>query len=143
MNANLWLAAIAASVTLSCTAAPPETATLKLAGTQLLLEEQGAVCYLKNIKDGKRTGSAISLGIPAPCAFHKDKAGKVRMIRKGKYDYALVESSKRVGNGTECETHLRSVRADDKQFQISQHKDKVASCPPFQWESMSFTELFD
>ena len=87
---------------------------------------------------------AYSLDIPWPCNFHKNKSGEVRIIRNGKYAYSLIESSKPApGNDHDCETHLRAIRATGQTVFISQHKDKVASCPPFQWDKMVFTELFN
>jgi len=40
-------------------------------------------------------------------------------------------------------TQLRAIRIAGKQLQISEHKDVVASCPPFQWDRLKFTALFD
>ena len=148
MSAHVCRAAVGIALALAATVAfankPGAPAvSLKLAEAQLMLEERGAVCFMKGIgPDGKER--AFSLDIPGPCAFHKDKRGAIRTIRHGKYEYALVESAKQVNVApSECETHLRSIRAAGRKFQISQHKDKVASCPPFQWDRLLFTALFD
>jgi hypothetical protein len=117
--------------------------SMKLGEVRLVLEERGSVCFMKRVDAG---GGArfYSLEIPYPCTFHKSTSGDVRTIRRGKYQYALIESSKYAGVSTsECETHLRAIRAAGTHFQISRHKDKVASCPPFQWDRLMFTELFD
>jgi hypothetical protein len=115
---------------------------VKLADAQLQLEERNQMCYVKNISLSNRT-EIYDLGIPWPCGFHKSKSGEVRIIRSGKYEYSLIESSQRIpGSERDCETHLRAVRAKDNKVHISEHKDKVASCPPFQWDKLVFTELF-
>lgn len=116
---------------------------VRLAGTKLQLEERNQVCHVTNLSFADRA-KAYSLAIPWPCSFHKNKSGEARIIRSGEYEYLLVESSKSMtGNVHDCETHLRAIRASGKQLYISQHRDKVASCPPFQWDKMVFTELFN
>ena len=114
-----------------------------LAENRLELENQNEVCHVKNIA-ANNSSQPHSLNIPWPCNFHKNKSGDVRIIRSGEYDYLLVESSKpSPENSRDCETHLRSIRAAGEQLEISQHQDKVTSCPPFQWDDMVFIALFD
>ena len=116
-------------------------AEVSLAGAKLQLEDIHQVCHLKNLSNHAKS---YSLAIPWPCNFHKSKSGEVRIIRSGKYEYILVESSKpNSERGHGCETYLRAIRASIQKVYISEHKDKVASCPPFQWDKMVFTELFN
>jgi hypothetical protein len=148
MSVKLCHTAIAFTISFLCTLGSAHTmnsdiVSLTLAGVHLRLEERETVCFVKRVDRGGEE-RAYSLGIPFPCAFHKNRAGDIRTIRSGKYEYALVESAKFVGSGTsECETQLRAIRIAGKQLQISQHKDTVASCPPFQWGRLMYTELFD
>jgi hypothetical protein len=148
MMSKLGHAAFGVTIALSSpTAAANDTdaaiVSMKLGEVRLVLEERGSVCFMKRVDVGGGE-RFYSLNIPHPCTFHKSTHGDVRTIRRGKYQYALVESSKHAGAGaSECETHLRAIRAAGTHFQISRHKDKVASCPPFQWDRLLFTELFD
>jgi hypothetical protein len=139
--AGAIMAAACAAAAADGMRADPDAVTL--AGVRLQVTEQGGQCYLAsvNARGGERSHR---LDMPAPCAFHNDPAGTLRTIRNGKSDYALIESSKAAGAGTsDCETQLRAIRAAGGQVHVSQHKDKLASCPPFQWDRMLFTELFD
>jgi hypothetical protein len=147
MTGKLALA-IAMHATLLCPAIVPASEggsgamSARLGGLQLRLEEREAVCFITRSNRGGKE-RVYSLDMPFPCAFHRDPSGDVRVIRNGKHVYALVESVKHVGGSADCETYLRSVRIVNAELQISEHKDKVASCPPFQWDRIMFTELFD
>jgi len=114
---------------------------VKLAGSRLQLEEHDQICHVINLSSTKKS-QMYSLEIPWPCNFHKNRSGEVRIIRNGKYEYLLVEASTPVPDSHDCETHLRAIRATGKKAYISEYKDKVASCPPFQWDKLVFTELF-
>jgi hypothetical protein len=121
----------------------PQENTASLAGNTLQLENKNGVCAVTS-NTATHTSKTYSAGIPWPCHFHKKKSGKVRIIRSGQFEYMLLESSKpATENLRDCETHLRSIRALGEQLQISQHQEKVAACPPFQWDDVLFTELFD
>jgi len=117
---------------------------LKVGQTQLRLEDGNGMCSaIVSTEHGSATQYALD--IPWPCRFHTDKAGNVRTIQGADYIYILVESSKRTTNPSsdDCETHLQSIRIKGKSVEISPHKDRVASCPPFQWDAVLFKELFD
>ena len=43
----------------------------------------------------------------------------------------------------DCETFLQAVRVQGNAVEISPHHDRVASCPPFQWDTVLFRELFE
>lgn len=117
--------------------------TANLAGNTLQLENNNGVCAVISRSNGGET-KTYQAGIPWPCNFHKNKSGSVRITRNRQYEYLLIESSKPAGeNSRDCETHLQSIRAQGEQLQVSQHQEKVASCPPFQWDEVLFTELFD
>jgi hypothetical protein len=135
----------ALSFTILCVVAcnKPQENTAKLAVNTLQLENKNGVCTVTS-NTAAHTSKTYSTGIPWPCHFHKDMSGKVRTIRSAQYEYILLESSKPAReNSRDCETHLRSIRALGEQLQISQHQEKVAACPPFQWDDVLFTELFD
>lgn len=121
--------------------ARPDQLSAQLAGFQLRLEENGASCLLKSV-DRRGIERSHQLDLPLPCAFHHDRGGALRIVRSGKFQYAIVESA-RAGSGSDCETRLRSIRATGQHLQVSQHLDRVASCPPFQWDRYMFTGLFD
>lgn len=109
----------------------------------LRLEERSGSCSAV-ASVNQRAAADHPLGIPWPCNFHTDGTGAVRTIQGSGYVYALVESSQQTAaEGNDCETHLRSIRLSGRSIDVSQHQDRVASCPPFQWDTMLFRELFD
>lgn len=112
-------------------------------GTQIRLVEHNGNCQaISSSVDG--TTIRHSLDIPAPCHFHTDKMGNIRTLDESGYVYILIESSKQMlRQPSDCETHLQSIRISGKLVEVSQHKELVASCPPFQWDAYVFTELFD
>jgi hypothetical protein len=116
---------------------------LNVGQTQLQLEEHNGMCNaIASTEQGYTAQHA--LGIPWPCRFHTDKAGNIRTIQEAGYVYVLVESSSRTTNlSNDCETHLQAIRARGTSIEVSQHKDRVASCPPFQWDAVLFKELFN
>ncbi len=147
MRAGLRRAALGLSLALAWLPAPaggmrPPVA-IQLGGLDLVLEERDAKCFIRHAGPGG-DGQARSLDMPAPCQFHRDDAGAVRSIRRAGHQYALVESARPAGPADGgCVTQLRAIRIAGKQLQISEHKDVVASCPPFQWDRLVFTALFD
>ncbi|MCK9607153.1 MAG: hypothetical protein M0R33_11970 [Methylomonas sp.] len=113
------------------------------AGTQIrLLEYHGNCQAISLTEDG--TIVRYALDMPAPCHFHTDKMGNIRTLDESGYVYILIESSKQMPRQhSDCETHLQSIRIKGTLVEISKHKERVASCPPFQWDAFMFTELFD
>lgn len=124
---------------LAAHADPGPVLSAKLGKVQLQLEAQGQTCH---IKSSLSDSPAQNLNLPWPCQFHLDKSGQPRIIRSGKFEYLMVESSKPLANSRDCETHLRAVRAMGQRWKISDAQDRVAACPPFQWDNMVFSGLF-
>ncbi len=141
MSRHGQLAAIMSIATLLAShfAFAVQNGPVKLANTQLILLQQEQVCH---IKQHNSSASAHSLKLPWPCQFHTKKDGKVRVIKRGQYDYLMVESSKKIANSRDCDTEMRSIRARADKWEISEYSNKVASCPPFQWNAVVFGELF-
>lgn len=122
--------------------------SVKLANTHLILLQQEQVCHIKQQHSTASAPSpARSLNLAWPCQFHLQKDGKVRVLKRGKYEYLMVESSRPIANSRDCETEMRAIRARAgaraKTWEISEHSNKVASCPPFQWDAIVFGELFE
>ncbi|WKJ89203.1 hypothetical protein QZJ86_14370 [Methylomonas montana] len=142
----LMIAAINWAV-VSCGFAEETTQTasndLEIGSVRLRLENHSEVCFVTStLPEGK--SADYDLAIPWPCHFHKDMSGSIRMIEAKNYRYVLVESSKPKSDARpDCETQLRSIRVSGRLTEISQHKELVASCPPFQWDVYMFKELFD
>lgn len=85
----------------------------------------------------------LNLLIPWPCQVHKDSSGKVRIFKKSEKKYILVESAvPHPELPNDCITQLQAVMIYEGGIKQSEHKDTVASCPPFQWDTKVFTELF-
>ncbi len=116
---------------------------LNVGQTKLWLEDHNGTCHAIASTEQGSTAQHV-LGIPWPCHFHTDRTGNIRTLQEGGYVYALVESSRRVAQlSHDCETYLQSIRVRGASIEVSQHKDRVASCPPFQWDSVLFKELFN
>ena len=114
-----------------------------IASTQLRLEDRNGLCGLV-ARTAKGPDIRLGLSVPWPCNFHLDMSGNLRAIHKAGFAYALIESSKRMPTPSrDCETYIQSLRVKVSHVEISQHHDRVASCPPFQWDSVMFMELFD
>lgn len=124
---------------LLATAKADPAVTTKIAKVTLQLAPQGDSCHIKSTSS---SAPAQNLNLRWPCQFHTDKSGQPRIVRSGKFDYLLVEASSQLANSPDCDTHLRAVRAHGGKWQVSHYQDKVASCPPFQWDNMVFTALF-
>ncbi|WP_338848998.1 hypothetical protein V8J88_08610 [Massilia sp. W12] len=106
---------------------------------QLELHEVGGVCL---IRAGKSDAASIDVKLPGACQFHLNKHGVIREVKQGKHLYLMIESARKLPDSNDCETHLRAVRVSGKRWQLSDFQDKVASCPPFQWDAMVFGALF-
>lgn len=104
---------------------------------RLRLVEQHGVCSILAANN-----SAQSVNLPWPCQFHLNKQGRIREVKQGKYVYLIIESTRQLPEKKDCETHLRALRIRGKHWQLSEFQDKVASCPPFQWDQMMFNALF-
>ena len=146
MSDDLCRFAIAAFImSISSCAIAEGTNKLEFKIDQVLvrLEEHSGLCFAIAPTLKNKT-QAYDLGIPWPCDFHRNMEGSVRIIQGQGYSYLLVESSKHQPDAPrDCETHLRAIRATNSKLEVSQHKDVVTSCPPFQWDTIMFTELFD
>lgn len=113
-----------------------------IGSVRLQLTARGQTCHVSATSKAEKT-EGRDMGMPWPCHFHKGKDGKIRVVRNGKYGHVLVEASKpNPAGGKDCETHLRAIQVAGKKWKVSEHQDKVASCPPFQWDEMVFAGLF-
>jgi hypothetical protein len=106
----------------------------------LTLRDSEGACALVVASPATKPRTLRTL-VPWPCAFHNDLAGKARTKQRGKDTYAIIESSRRT-SPNDCETFLQAVRVRGTSVQVSKHRSRLASCPPFQWESPLFFEMF-
>lgn len=110
-------------------------------GLSLALSETQGMCQLTS-KKGKNIHTQ-PLDMQWPCAFHLDLASAVRIQKSGTASYIIVESVKRnEASSKDCQTSLKSVRIQKSKAEVSKSTAQVTSCPPFQWDSYVFTELF-
>ncbi len=108
-----------------------------------LHEGQDGQCALRqhsaNTADAPRT---LPTQLPWPCAFHVDQRDAVRVLRRGRADFLLIESS-HATSGRDCDTRLQALRISARaDVALSAHRSRLAACPPFQWEEPLFTALF-
>ena len=134
MKKVLALVIVAAS-----TAACGNTSKFVVGGKELFLADNSGMCQIVIPSDQV----TLDLIIPWPCQVHKDTSDKIRVYKQSGDVYFLIESSVPHPDLPEdCLTQLQSIRASDGKFSQSNFKDTVASCPPFQWDTVLFTGLF-
>lgn len=110
-------------------------------GVSLSLTPVKGMCQL-TAKKGEATHTQ-PLNMQWPCAFHLDLSSEVRIKKSGVASYVIVESFKRQDEPSkDCQTSLKSVKIQKSKAEVSKNTAQVASCPPFQWDSYVFTELF-
>lgn len=107
---------------------------------QLSLHDHAGRCQLHS-QAPRSPRREVLTAIPWPCSFHIDRRGAVRVLQHKGQSFALVESAL-VVDPSNCVTHLQAVRATRASVKLSESHDRVASCPPFQWDDMLFTALF-
>jgi hypothetical protein len=107
----------------------------------LTLQDRAGKCHLAVVSEGSES-LELPMTIPWPCEFHRDMTGAIRTIRENDAIFALIESSERTGP-KDCESFVQAVKIVAAKVEVSSHHDRLASCPPFQWDKMLFTELFN
>jgi hypothetical protein len=118
------------------------TTTAELSGMALSLVESSPECLLQWQGHGK-TGE-VKLQMPPPCQFHQGRDGMVRVVASQGKQYILVESARRVKDPAQgCITFIRALAIALRTVRVSPHVSRVATCPPFQWDEMMFTALFE
>ena len=104
------------------------------------LHDKAGRCRLRSQAD-TLPSREVATAIPWPCAFHLDRQGAVRVLPHKGQSVVLLESSL-VVDPANCVTHLQALRLLRTGVKLSESHDRVASCPPFQWDDMMFTALF-
>jgi hypothetical protein len=86
---------------------------------------------------------SLTLAMPPPCQLHRNK-DRLRIKTVGRVHYVLIESSRPHPElPRDCITFVRSLRIEGTDVKVSPHMTKAAACPPFQWDDMMFTALFE
>ena len=105
--------------------------------TSMTLREDSGKCLLDT------NANSFRLDIPWPCDFHRGPDDAVRTMTFDDTLIFLLENSKAHPDlPDDCVTQVQAVKAIDGGWQASEYTDKVAACPPFQWDEMMFTGLF-
>jgi hypothetical protein len=115
-----------------------------VAGVTLLLKNEGEHCVLKY--SGPMGTGRLQLALPAACSFHRTGQGVIRVhtYGRGREHVFLVEHSRPHPTlSQDCETRVQAIRITPKKVAVSPHTDRVASCPPFQWDEAMFRGLFE
>ncbi|MDH4394928.1 MAG: hypothetical protein QE278_04555 [Limnobacter sp.] len=111
-------------------------------GISLALSHARGMCQLIATKDD--TIRTFPLKMQWPCAFHVDLNSDIRVEKEGSASYIIVESARRQDSDPrDCQTSLKSVKIQQSNVEVSKNMAQLASCPPFQWDSYVFTELFN
>lgn len=125
------------SGTLSDTSGTLDQKQAEIAGTSVMLRNASGRCRLET------SASSSSLEIPWPCDFHRGPDNTVRTITAGNTVIFLLENSQPHPDlPDDCVTQLQAVKVNDSDMHVSEYTDKVAACPPFQWDKKMFTGLF-
>lgn len=108
-------------------------------GVEISLLEANGSCQVISSHDQ----IVKNLLIPWPCNFHQDRTGDIRVYEENGAKYLLVENSvPHPDLAGDCITRLQSIMIKGDIIKISEYKETVASCPPFQWDPFVFTGLF-
>lgn len=91
---------------------------------------------------GENGREELAVGIPFPCAFHREPGGAVRYHLMGSRRLALIEHSTPDPARGGCLTTIRGVAFDGEAVALSPGLEKVAACPPFRWDEKMFIGLF-
>jgi hypothetical protein len=132
--------------TAGCAAASDHTTigrtVAEIAGYTLSLHNHGGRCQLHYL--GTAAAGNIKLQIPWPCQFHLDRDGDVRTLAVADAEVAVVEhAAPDPESPKDCDTRLQALRISGRDIRASEYSDRVAACPPFQWDEPVFTGLFE
>lgn len=134
--------------------AAPQTKTLIteiIEGKELTLKNEAGKCQLTS------SGDTFDLQIPGQCDFHRSPEKTVRVFPRDFYSgkkkqpknykntqIILIEhSTANPDNPGDCRTQLQAIKIVSGKISVSKSTSKLASCPPFQWEEINFTGLFE
>lgn len=121
-------------------AAAPQAASVD--GLALHLVTVDGLCVVEVPRSGRPLRLASKL--PAPCQFHRDRAGQPRTVRHGKEQRLLMESSRpHPTSAGDCITKVRGIAVTGRRARLSPHTSTVAACPPFQWDEAMFMGVFE
>jgi hypothetical protein len=110
-------------------------------GVEFELYDEMKQCGIRYSRNGEV--KTIAMNIPWPCDFHRALDGEVRKKKTTGSLYLLLESSNKYpGSDGSCETHIQGIKLGGDLIVSSEYHDKVASCPPFQWDDKMFTGLY-
>jgi len=89
-----------------------------------------------------KTGT-VELDFPLPRPFNRNATGEARVVRTGKSQTLLVESSRPADPATrlsanECITFVRGVIVTPTDLRLSAQTQKVAQCLPADWDEKMF-----
>lgn len=135
--------ALATTVMNNGAAASPLVDAAEIDGQRLTLTAHEDGCTLITGVDGT-VGRPVA--IPAPCSFHRDGNGAVRVMLRDRNAILLIQSSRPHGElPGDCETFVRAVAVGDGDGDValSPHTSRLAACPPFHWDDVLFYGLFD
>jgi hypothetical protein len=114
----------------------------EIAGYTLSLHNHVGGCLLHY--SGTAAAGDIKLQIPWPCQFYLDREGEVRTLAVADAEVAVVEhAAPDPESPKDCDTRLHAVRISGRGIRASEYSDRVAACPPFQWDEPVFTGLFE
>jgi hypothetical protein len=103
---------------------------------------QGAPCTI-SFQDSSGS-KELSLGLNAPCKFHRDIQGAVRVREVKGQPVILVERSvPDTAHAPDCITQVQAISRSDGGLGASKAVDRVAMCAPFQWDDVMFIGLVE
>lgn len=83
------------------------------------------------------------LALPSPCALHLAADGSPRVVKRGDGLFFLIESSTPPSAGSlDCDTRIQAVRLDGFGADLAPVVERVAACPPMDWDDAVFLSQF-
>lgn len=93
--------------------------------------------------EGLGKSGTASFEFPGRCQFSRDSKGEIRVVKTGRTETLLVESSREAsfpkGSQTkDCLTYIRGVIVSAKEVRLSSQTQRVAQCLPAVWDEKMF-----
>lgn len=123
---------------------PKETITVS--GYKISLFQNGAKCWISYAKKGGKVKELrLNLPMSLPCQFHRDDKGKLRTKNVNGSTIILIESWQPEAKPIQdvkkyCDTQIQALVIKKGKVVLG-GVDKVAMCPPFQWDDYMFSSL--
>ncbi len=108
-------------------------------GTSLLLVD-GTPCIVRARREAGNID--LRLSVSSPCALHRDRDGAiVTRVVNGTHVLLVERSERDATRPGSCDTRVQAIAVTPDAVRVSKAVERVAMCPPFQWDDVMFLAL--